>query len=608
MVGPFVDVTDGFTLEEAITVTNLTESLFKNIGAALPADLAANGTFDTDTGWTKGTNWQIDNGNNNLADQSSAAASDLSQTPATALVEGHAYEVVFTITNRTTGAIVCKIGGTSGTSRSTNATFTEIIIAGSGALIEFTADGTWDGELDTVTYELSHIERTPSTNDMVFADGGTYYKLLSVTDTIILGDLSLVFEDVSDLLPRREEFEVISASQYDFLYGTDGSVIADAVWNEAKSGHVTAGTFGELGHLIIASGVVETSGSNSSTQVQTNLSEATNDHYDVMTILFTSGAEAGQSRLITGYVGATGVVSWNAALSGTPADDVTFVILSAGTTADAVWDEILTGSSHNISTSAGKRLRQIEETFVHASGTIATVTDGHTFTLDSGAVDTGDYYAGDRLQIIEGTGAGQTRIIVGYTSGRVATLDSDFVTNPDTASLYAIDAADVHVGVSDSDLAGGFVAVYTNTTTITLDAAAVATGDYYVGELIIFTHGTGAGQAREITAYTSGRVVTMSPALTTALDTTTTWHIQAVVSIPEIVLEMWDEAMAETTGAPAITGSMRLFMQWWAGLSRNKMLQTATTSTLRNDADDGDLATSTVSDNGTTFTRGEWST
>ena len=300
---------------------------------------------------------------------------------------------------------------------------------------------------------------------------------------------------------------------------------------------------------IAAAGVVETSGSNSSTQVQTDLAEATNDHYDVMTILFIAGAEAGQSRLITGYVGATGVVSWNAALTGTPADGVSFVILSAGTTADAVWDEILTGSSHNIPTSAGKRLRQIEEAFVHASGVIDTVTNGHTFVLDAGALDVADYYVGDRLQITEGTGAGQSRIITRYASGRIATLDSDFTTNPDTASLYDIVAADAHVSVSDSDLATGFVAVYTNATTITLDVGAEANADFYVGELIIFTHGTGMGQAREITAYTAGRVVTMSPSLEVALDTTTTYHIQAAVSVPEIVDEILDEALSGHTTA-----------------------------------------------------------
>ncbi len=216
--------------------------------------------------------------------------------------------------------------------------------------------------------------------------------------------------------------------------------------------------------------------------------------------------------------------------------------------ASAIWDKILTGSSHNIATSAGKRLRQIEEAFIHANGVIATVTNGHTFTLDAGAVATADYYIGDRLQIVEGTGSGQSRLIVAYTSGKVVTLDSDFTVNPDTSSLYEVNAADVHVSLSDADQAQGFVATYTNTTTITLDAAAVATTNYYLGSLINFTHGTGAGQVREITGYTNGRVVTMSPALATALDTTTVWHIQAAVSTAEIVDEWERQSQADPTG------------------------------------------------------------
>lgn len=300
---------------------------------------------------------------------------------------------------------------------------------------------------------------------------------------------------------------------------------------------------------VAASGAVESSVSNSSTQVQTDLAEATDGHYDVMTILFTSGAEAGQSRLITGYTGSTGVVSWNAALTGTPADDVTFVIVAAGTTADAVWDEILTGSSHNIATSAGKRLRQLEQAFVQAQGTIATVTNGHTITLDSGAVATADYYPHSRLTIVEGTGAGQSRLIINYTSGRVCTLESDFTTSPDTASLYTIEAADANVASDSSDLAQGFVATFTNTTTITLDSGAIATTDFHKDTIISFTSGAGAGQEREITAYTSGRVCTLSPALTTALDTTTTYRIVPSVSAAHIADEVWDEAQADHTAA-----------------------------------------------------------
>ena len=85
------------------------------------------------------------------------------------------------------------------------------------------------------------------------------------------------------------------------------------------------------------------------------------------------------------------------------------------------------------------------------------------------------------------------------------------------------------------------MAVYTNTTTITLDSATVATTDYYNDMLIVFSHGTGAGQVREIKDYTSGRVVTMSPALITALDTTTTYTITGTISADEISDEIWDE-------------------------------------------------------------------
>lgn len=82
-----------------------------------------------------------------------------------------------------------------------------------------------------------------------------------------------------------------------------------------------------LDHVVIATFAVETDGSNSTTQVRTNLAEATDDHYNRMMVLFTSGAEAGQSRRILDYVGLTGIVSWNRALTGTPADTVTGVIL-----------------------------------------------------------------------------------------------------------------------------------------------------------------------------------------------------------------------------------------------------------------------------------------
>ncbi len=64
---------------------------------------------------------------------------------------------------------------------------------------------------------------------------------------------------------------------------------------------------------------------------------------------------------------------------------------------------------------------------------------------------------------------------------------------------------------------------------------------------------------------------------------------------------------AEPAGVPAATSSIKDKLSWLFTLARNKGTQTAATKTLRNDADGADIGTSSVSDDGTTFTRGEWS-
>ncbi len=80
----------------------------------------------------------------------------------------------------------------------------------------------------------------------------------------------------------------------------------------------------------------------------------------------------------------------------------------------------------------------------------------------------------------------------------------------------------------------------------------------------------------------------------------------AADAVAEIADAVWDEAMVEPTAVPAVTGAMRAAIAWLLARDRNKLTQTATTTTLRNDADSGNVATSTVSDDGSTFTRGEW--
>lgn len=83
---------------------------------------------------------------------------------------------------------------------------------------------------------------------------------------------------------------------------------------------------------------------------------------------------------------------------------------------------------------------------------------------------------------------------------------------------------------------------------------------------------------------------------------------QAGVTIPTVTnLTALTSALAEPTAVIAANASLRDKINWFAALSRNKITQTATTQTLL--ADDGStpIAASTVSDDGTTATRGEFS-
>ena len=65
-------------------------------------------------------------------------------------------------------------------------------------------------------------------------------------------------------------------------------------------------------------------------------------------------------------------------------------------------------------------------------------------------------------------------------------------------------------------------------------------------------------------------------------------------------------AGADPTGVPAVGATLAAKVDWIAALSRNKVQQTATVQSLRNDADAADIASAAVSDDGVTFERGKF--
>lgn len=103
-------------------------------------------TFDSDPGYTLGSNWRIAGG---VLDQSAPTASSATWTIPSSLSVGLEYEIWLTISNRTAGTLTITLGGDSVTCAA-NGTFHYIVTAASGSNLVFTGDGTWDGDVGIV--------------------------------------------------------------------------------------------------------------------------------------------------------------------------------------------------------------------------------------------------------------------------------------------------------------------------------------------------------------------------------------------------------------------------------------------------------------------------
>jgi hypothetical protein len=138
--------------------------------------------------------------------------------------------------------------------------------------------------------------------------------------------------------------------------------------------------------------------------------------------------------------------AWDAEIQSEVADALTAFFTSAAQLVDDIWDEVLTGATHNVTNSAGKRLRQIDAAFEVHSGT-AQAGAAATITLDTGADGTNDnIYRGDRCVIVAGTGIGEHGIIVSYIARtRVATMSETWVVTPDNTSEFILVPADVDI-------------------------------------------------------------------------------------------------------------------------------------------------------------------
>ena len=127
---------------------------------------------------------------------------------------------------------------------------------------------------------------------------------------------------------------------------------------------------------------------------------------------------------------------------------------------DDVWDEVLTGGTHNVNNSSGKRLRQIAAN-VFSEGT-AQSGGTNSIQLASGAVSTNEQFARASIILTAGTGAGQEAIVTSsVASTDTLTITPQWLTNPDATTEYQVVPGQVHTTVRNGGYDNGMVFIDT---------------------------------------------------------------------------------------------------------------------------------------------------
>ena len=131
------------------------------------------------------------------------------------------------------------------------------------------------------------------------------------------------------------------------------------------------------------------------------------------------------------YTGDDGLICWAVFHTNDTTVDQQDILSYTPTTviSNQVWDEVLTGATHNVPTSSGRRLRQLASAIIYDA--IVTGATENTIGLDLGAASNNGAYDPAAVTITTGNGIGQSRLIYQYDGAtRTAVVDRDWKTMP----------------------------------------------------------------------------------------------------------------------------------------------------------------------------------
>lgn len=172
-----------------------------------------NGTFDSDTLWTKSdAALTISSGKANWSGAQSSNA-DLSQDAGFTI--GTTYEVSFVLSGRTAGSVTVLVGTATGTSRSSDDTYAESIECTGNTNLVFRGDSTFDGSVDTVTI-------TAQATTIKTALPSDYFKQHKAYDSTDGEPLKLIgYDEFVEIKSGANSY--LSTSSYVFTVGNDGA-------------------------------------------------------------------------------------------------------------------------------------------------------------------------------------------------------------------------------------------------------------------------------------------------------------------------------------------------------------------------------------------------
>ena len=132
---------------------------------------------------------------------------------------------------------------------------------------------------------------------------------LTVIDDFLDTEITTLQADVSAILADTGTDGVIVAAASKTGYALSAAGV-DEIFDELRAGHNVVGSYGESFFTIESGAAI--AGTLSTTQMSTNLTEATDDHYNGRILIFTSGALLRQATDITAYNGTTKVLTFTA--------------------------------------------------------------------------------------------------------------------------------------------------------------------------------------------------------------------------------------------------------------------------------------------------------